>query len=151
MPQGMTLLAGSGAAAEALGPVPDDLDVLLVELDVADPAETEPWLVEAPSRLLDEVRRRVAAGAGSMPARLAVAVVAHESSDPFASAIGRAAIEALRGAVHSIVPELGDRAQVNVVVAPPDQLAALRDTLAFLAAPGASFLDSATLDLRGAA
>jgi signal transduction histidine kinase len=146
---GVVVLCGSGQAASSLASVPDELHVLLAELEVSGATDVDPWLVEAPSCLLSELREIVAEASEAEPARVVCAVVVHEAPSPEAAAIARASVEALRGDMHSVTPELGRRARLNLVVAGVDRLEALTDALGFLASDDASYLDSSTLDLGG--
>jgi hypothetical protein len=145
---GMTVLCGSDRLSDALEGAATGLAVLAAEIEVTDATAVDPWLVEAPVRLLDGVRQLLADEAPRL--RVAVAVVVHEAGDPFAAAIAAGAVEALRGAVQSLTHELGSRAAINIVIARPGELEPLRSTLAFLASEDASYLAGATLDLRGA-
>jgi len=137
-----------GRSADLVTPV-GELHVLLAELEVSGATDVDPWLVEAPSRQLSELRRIAAKASEADPARVACAVVVHEAPSPEAGAIARASIEALRGNMHSVTPELGRRARLNLAIAGSDRVDALNDTLAFLASEDASYLDSSTLDLGG--
>ncbi len=145
----VAVLCGSGRAAELLAPGHGDLHVLLAELEVSGATDVDPWLVEVPTRLLGELTRIAAASSEADPAQVACAVVVHETGGPEAHAIVLAAVEALRGLMHSVTPELGRRARLNVVIAGADRIGAVNDALAFLASADASYLDSSTLDLGG--
>lgn len=144
----VVVLCGSGRATESLSSH-GDLHVLLAELEVSGPTDVDPWLVEAPTRLLVELRRIAAGASEAESPRVVCAVLVHEMPSSEAGAVARGSIEALRGNMHSVTPELGRRARLNLVIAGSERLAALNDTLAFLASEDASYLDSSTVDLGG--
>jgi hypothetical protein len=105
------------------------------------------WAVNDCAALLEALQALLrACGA---PPNIAVLVACEFTADPWERAAMEAALEAVRGAVHSLTPELGASARLNVIACRPggddDGVAA---ALSYVASPGGAYVAGSTFDLR---
>jgi len=138
----------SGAFEQRLNP-PGDVRLLVLRLEEGgDPDPFATGVLDGCGALLAALRDLLA-DAGTEQPNVALVVVCPEPVDRWTHAAEHATVEAVRGAMQSLTPELGARARINVFVcrAEGDE-DALDAALRFVASPGGSYVAGSTFDLR---
>lgn len=105
------------------------------------------WAVDGCASLLEALQRLI--GDSTSPMSVVILVACDATGDPWEHAAMEAGLEAVRGAVHSLTPELGAAARLNVVVrrlGGDDE--AVVAALEYIASPGGAYVAGSTLDLR---
>jgi hypothetical protein len=105
------------------------------------------WAVDECAALLEALQRLLRDSAEALD--VAVLVGCETTHDPFERAAMEAALEAVRGAVHSLTPELGASARLNVIAfRPGTDSDAVASALDYIASPGGAYVAGSTFDLR---
>ncbi len=126
----------------------DDPWVLVLRLDGGGSDPFASGVLEGCGALL-EALRDLLAGAGTDRLNVALVVACPEPTDRWTHAAEHGTVAAVRGAMQSLTPELGERARINVFVCRAEgDDAALDAALRFVASPGGGYVAGSTFDLR---
>jgi hypothetical protein len=105
------------------------------------------WAVDECAALLEALQALLRDSTGALD--VAVLLGCGPTHDPFERAAMEAAVEAVRGAVHSLTPELAATARLNVIVFELGAGAgAVASALDYIASPGGAYVAGSTFDLR---
>jgi hypothetical protein len=141
---------GPAGDFEATLPAPPGVTILSLRMEAGQRGDPfRRWAVDDCAALLEALQELVRVG-GTAP-NIAVVVACEPTADPWEQAAMDAALEAVRGAVHSLTPELGAAARLNIIACRPkgnhDGVAA---ALGYVASPGGAYVAGSTFDLREA-
>lgn len=134
------------SASPAQGPVRQEILSLRLDSAIPDAGRASAWVCEPVWIAVERLQ-----GVAKLQPKARVAVVATTPPAGLsggAAALVNAGVAALRGLLHSLTPELGERVAVNLVVASPGQEEEVEAALSFLEGADAQWVRGATLDLR---
>jgi hypothetical protein len=121
-----------------------ELEVVELRLDPAEADPARAWVGATVCALVERCQRAIASGERS---RLAVVLVVPDGDGTKRDAIALGAVAAVRGLVHALTLEVGERLALNVVIAGAADAPAVEGAVAFLAGEGAGWIQGATFDL----
>jgi len=104
------------------------------------------WAVEECANLLQALQGLLRE-AGEQ-ADIAVVVSFGATGDRWERAAMESALEAVRGAVHSLTPEVGAAARLNVIACRTGDDERVAAALRYIASPGGAYVAGSTFDLR---
>lgn len=141
-----TRVNGPAGPFEAALAVPAGLTVLSLRMEAGVGGDAfARWAVDDCAALLAALQVLLREGASP---NIAILIVLDDTADPWERAAMDATLEAVRGAVHSLTPEIGAATRLNVIACRPGHAGGIAPALEYVASPGGAYVAGSTFDLR---